>query len=84
MAEVLYYKGQPVSESNPLPVTGAGGGADGKSAYEVAVDNGFVGTEAEWLASLKGDPGADGADGFGTEAQYNDIIARLTALEGGA
>ena len=30
-------------------------GDDGKSAYEVAVDNGFVGTEAEWLASLKGE-----------------------------
>ena len=29
----------------------------------------------------KGDPGANGADGFGTEAQYNDIIARLEALE---
>ena len=29
----------------------------------------------------KGDPGTDGADGFGTEAQYNDIIARLEALE---
>jgi hypothetical protein len=26
----------------------------GKSAYEVAVANGFVGTEAQWLASLKG------------------------------
>ena len=30
----------------------------GKSAYQVAVDNGFVGTETEWLASLKGDTGA--------------------------
>lgn len=30
----------------------------------------------------QGPPGADGADGFGTEAQYNDIIARLEALEG--
>lgn len=29
-------------------------GADGKSAYEIACDNGFVGTEEEWLASLKG------------------------------
>ena len=29
----------------------------------------------------KGDPGTDGKDGFGTEAQYNDIIARLEALE---
>jgi hypothetical protein len=27
-------------------------GEDGRSAYEVAVDNGFVGTEAEWLESL--------------------------------
>ena len=24
----------------------------GKSAYEIAVDNGFVGTEQEWLESL--------------------------------
>lgn len=30
----------------------------GKSAYDIAVENGFVGTEAEWLASLKGDTGA--------------------------
>lgn len=28
-------------------------GADGKSAYQIAVDNGFQGTEAEWLNSLK-------------------------------
>ena len=34
-------------------------GSDGKSAYEIAVENGFVGTESEWLASLKG---ADGKD----------------------
>ena len=27
----------------------SGVGADGKSAYEIAVDNGFVGTEAEWV-----------------------------------
>ena len=38
-------------------------GADGKSAYEIAVENGFVGTETEWLASLKGAPGKDGAPG---------------------
>lgn len=29
-------------------------GQDGKSAYEVAVDNGFVGNETEWLNSLRG------------------------------
>ncbi|HDX0957096.1 TPA: YadA-like family protein [Stenotrophomonas maltophilia] len=37
-------------------------GADGRSAYEVAVGNGYNGTEKEWLASLKG---ADGKDGVG-------------------
>ncbi|WP_297095616.1 hypothetical protein [uncultured Draconibacterium sp.] len=35
--------------------------ADGLSAYEIAVQNGFVGTEAEWLASLVGAAGNDGA-----------------------
>lgn len=29
----------------------------------------------------KGDTGAQGPAGFGTETQYNDIIARLEALE---
>ena len=36
---------------------------DGLSAYEIAVRNGYQGTEAEWLASLKGDKGEDGKDG---------------------
>lgn len=35
-------------------------GGDGKSAYQIAVDNGFVGNEAQWLASLKGDKGDKG------------------------
>ncbi len=30
---------------------------DGKSAYEIAVSNGFVGTESAWLLSLVGAPG---------------------------
>lgn len=38
-------------------------GNDGKSAYDVAVENGFTGTVQEWLASLQGAPGQDGADG---------------------
>lgn len=35
----------------------AGHGADGKSAYEIAVEHGYVGTEEEWLASLHGKDG---------------------------
>jgi hypothetical protein len=33
-------------------------GAPGLSAYEIAVKNGFIGTEQEWLDSLKGEAGA--------------------------
>src|SRR5699024_12719175 len=86
----------------PYFVGGGGTGSEGKSAYEVAVENGFEGDEQAWLDSLigpegpQGPPGADGKDGedgvegpqgpagndgFGTEAQYSDIIARLEALE---
>lgn len=36
---------------------------NGKSAYDIAVLNGFEGTEAEWLESLRGKDGKDGANG---------------------
>ena len=39
-------------------------GKDGRSAYEIAIENGFVGTAAEWLESLKGRDGIDGKDGL--------------------
>ena len=35
-------------------------GDNGKSAYEVAVENGYAGTESSWVASLKGDKGDPG------------------------
>lgn len=38
-------------------------GADGSDAYQVAVRNGFVGSEQEWLTSLKGERGTDGVNG---------------------
>lgn len=38
-------------------------GADGKSAYEIAVENGFTGTEAQWLESLHGEDGENGFNG---------------------
>lgn len=38
-------------------------GDNGKSAYEVAVENGYEGTVEEWLESLKGEPGKDGEPG---------------------
>lgn len=38
-------------------------GIQGASAYEIAVANGFVGTEEEWLESLKGEQGEPGKPG---------------------
>ena len=47
-------------------IQSASKGLDGKSAFEIAVEHGFVGTETEWLESLRGAdglPGRDGTDG---------------------
>ncbi len=38
-------------------------GQNGKSAYEIAVENGFVGDEQAWLDSLRGQNGTSGANG---------------------
>lgn len=38
-------------------------GPQGLSAYQVAINNGFSGTETEWLESLKGDSGTAGQSG---------------------
>lgn len=43
-------------------------GSPGASAYDVAVANGFVGTEAEWLASLQGEDGAPGPSAVSADA----------------
>ena len=44
-------------------IQSASKGTDGKSAYEIAIEHGFVGTETEWLESLKGVDGKDGVNG---------------------
>jgi hypothetical protein len=45
--------------------TGATGatGADGKSAFQVAVDNGFIGSVTDWLTTLVGPKGDKGEKG---------------------
>ena len=47
---------------NAKGATGATG-ANGKSAYDIAKENGFEGTVEEWLESLRGPKGEDGASG---------------------
>ena len=49
-------------------------GADGKSAYELAVEEGYTGTEEEWLASLHGADGTDGTDGTDGKSAYEIAV----------
>jgi hypothetical protein len=52
----------PAGIDGPQGPAGANG-TNGQSAYDVAVTNGFVGTEAQWLTSLQGATGATGPQG---------------------
>ena len=61
-------------------------GIDGKSAYIIAVEHGFSGTENEWLQSLKG---ADGKDGitpdmsdYATKADIADLQEQIRQISG--
>lgn len=69
-----------VTAPQPIVVDVATGGTRGLSAYQVAVANGFGGTEAEWLSSLSSG-GITPGPGFalvGAELRYN-----LTSLTKG-
>lgn len=56
-ARVDFLPGLPLqSPLRQIRVAGPAG-PGGPSAYQVAVANGFTGTEAEWLAGLQGPPG---------------------------
>jgi hypothetical protein len=64
-------------------------GMDGKSAYQIALDHGFEGTEYDWLYSLTGDPGRDGLSAYeiavvylGFEGTEEDFIASLKGEKG--
>ena len=68
-------------------------GKDGKSAYEIAVENGYSGSEQEWISGLAGTPGETpyiGANGnwfigavdtgvkAGAVTSYNDLTDKPT------
>lgn len=58
-------------------------GKDGLSAYELAVENGFTGTLAEWLVSLKGKDGENGVDGKDGVNGSDGKSAYIIAVEHG-
>lgn len=57
-----------------LPVADLGVGIPGLSAYEIAVSEGFVGTQAEWIASLS-------AASEAAAAECREVIAEFSQAE---
>lgn len=58
-------------------------GEAGLSAYQVAIENGFLGTEKEWLNSLKGLDGKDGVNGTNGTNGTNGKTAYQIAQDNG-
>lgn len=57
-------------------------GDTGKSAYEIAQENGYTGSEEEWLESLIGAPGKDGtngSDGSSATVEVGSVSSGTTA-----
>ena len=66
-------------------------GKDGLSVYQVAVANGYQGTQTQWLQSLVGATGAKGSDGLNgwspvlkTVARGNDVVLQISDWLGGS
>ena len=72
-------------------------GVEGKSAYQIWLDNGNIGTEADFLNSLKGEQGIqgekgndgndgvnglDGKDGISATHSWNGTILTITSASG--
>lgn len=63
-----------------------GNGKDGLSAYEIALKNGYTGTEKQWIASLKGEQGVQGEQGERGQDGLNGTDGKSAyqyAVEGG-
>lgn len=52
-------------------------GINGKSAYQVAVDNGFVGTQAQWLDSLIGNSAYEDWLESGKTGTFQDFLDEI-------
>ena len=73
----------PVGLTGPAGSVGAQGvsGSNGLSAYQVAVNNGFQGTEAQWLSSLQG----SGSNGIKENFDFvGENISRIIHFSGTA
>lgn len=69
----------------PYGIKGDAGekGVDGKSAYDIAKENGFQGTQSAWLQSLKGKDGNNGEKGQQGEKGTSVTIQSVTPTSTG-
>ncbi|MBO7297038.1 MAG: SGNH/GDSL hydrolase family protein, partial [Clostridia bacterium] len=56
-------------------------GTPGKSAYEIAVEYGYKGTEQEWIAQFSGTVGKDGIVSAFVDAKYHLILVRADGTQ---
>lgn len=70
-----------VNSTQPLITLKSIAGLPGLSAYEIAVANGFVGTQQEWLNSLKGVPGDIGSIDLSAYYTMSDVDYLVNARE---
>ena len=55
-------------------------GQAGLSAYQIAVNNGYVGSESHWIASLQGVDGVDGV-GVPTGGTAGQVLTKIDAAD---
>lgn len=72
--EVNFEEREVVVEFPPSQVSGL----PGKTAYELAVENGFDGSESDWLSSLVGPQGVQGPPGPPEIGGYPIVTAEIT------
>lgn len=56
-------------------------GQDGKSAYEIALDHGYTGTEAEWLESVRGQQGEPGLNGAAATIKIGTVTTGMPGTD---
>lgn len=76
------------NNSNTWKNVGPIRGPQGKSAYDIAVENGFEGTMEEWIVSLKGEQGITGPKGDpgekgepGQDADLTEVTEQLEQMK---
>ena len=78
----------PQGPQGPQGATGPQGiqgltGANGLSAYDIAVQNGYTGTQAQWLSTTAGAAGTNGVDGKNTLVKTTTEPAGVNCATGG-